>query len=70
MQLTVVAYKLNIKLYKMEDIYNKQQLIDLDLKKIEPVIFTKEELLHFANYYHIEQLRLGVVIRSLRVSEK
>ena len=28
----------------MEDIYNKWQLIDLDLKKIEPVIFTKEEL--------------------------
>ena len=54
----------------MEDIYNKWQLIDLNLKKIEPVIFTKEELLHFANYYHIEQLRLGVVIRSLRVSEK
>ena len=52
----------------MEEIYNKWQLTDLELKNIETVEFTKEELLHFANYYYNEQLRIGFV-KSLPIQE-
>lgn len=48
----------------MEKIYNKWQLTELELKKIQPVRFTKEELLDFANYYHKQQLILHDVVKQ------
>ena len=52
----------------MEEIYNKWQLTELELRNIEPVRFTKEELLDFANYYYEKQLNIGSVIGSSEIT--
>lgn len=49
----------------MEEIYNKWQLTELELKKIEPVIFTKEELLDFANY-HLKTITVTCCCEELK----